>query len=174
MAMTKPTDEPGEPLSMQQLHTPIGVLTLVGSDGGLRAVLWPDDNPERVALGAVLRRSHAVLESAAEQLDGYFTGERRRFEMPLELVGTGFQVAVWRSLEEIPYGQTRSYAEVARLVGRPGAARAVGAAVGRNPVSILLPCHRVLGSDGSLTGFAGGVGAKRWLLDHEQIGGGHR
>ncbi|MCC6227115.1 MAG: methylated-DNA--[protein]-cysteine S-methyltransferase [Microthrixaceae bacterium] len=174
MAKATPVDDLREPLSLVSLETPVGVLRVVGSDRGLRAVLWPDDKPGRVALGAVVHRPHVVLESAVTQLDDYFAGERRSFELPLDLVGTEFQVAVWRSLLEIPYGQTHSYAEQARLIGRPTATRAVGAAIGRNPVSILLPCHRVLGSGGSLTGFAGGVEAKRWLLDHERIGGGYR
>ena len=109
-----------------------------------------------------------VLEEATQQLDEYFAGVRTSFELQLDLHGTAFQLAAWNALAEIPFGETRSYAEQAERLGRPAAYRAVGAANGRNPVSIVLPCHRVLGSDGSLTGFAGGLDAKRGLLAHER------
>jgi methylated-DNA-[protein]-cysteine S-methyltransferase len=108
-----------------------------------------------------------VLAAAARQLEEYFAGERTAFELPLDLEGTRFQRAAWLALAEIPYGETVSYGEQARRLGRPHAVRAVGAANGRNPVPIVLPCHRVVGSDGSLTGFGGGLDVKRALLDHE-------
>ncbi len=155
-------------LCRTNLASPVGVLTLIASDAGLRAVLWPDERDGRVRLDDPIDRQHPISDLAAIQLEEYFAGERRGFDVPLDLVGTEFQVTVWRSLAEIPYGETRTYAEHARRVGRPTATRAVGAANGRNPVSIILPCHRVVGADGSLTGFAGGVDTKRWLLDHER------
>jgi methylated-DNA-[protein]-cysteine S-methyltransferase len=120
------------------------------------------------ALRASPRRTgHAVLEQASCELSGYFAGRRRDFSVPIRLEGTPFQLRVWRALATIPFGATLSYAELAERIGDPRAVRAVGAANGRNPLAILLPCHRVIGSDGSLTGFAGGLPLKRWLLDHE-------
>jgi methylated-DNA-[protein]-cysteine S-methyltransferase len=152
------------------LDTPIGTLTLVGSDAGLRAVLWPTEKPGRVPLPDDIATvtEHAVLSRAATQLTEYFAGTRQRFDVPLDLHGTAFQVKVWRSLAEITYGETATYGEQAARLGDGRKARAVGAANGRNPVSIILPCHRVVGADGSLTGFAGGIDTKRWLLDHER------
>jgi methylated-DNA-[protein]-cysteine S-methyltransferase len=108
-----------------------------------------------------------VLGEAAAQLEAYFAGRRRVFALPLRLEGTAFQRRVWEMLGEIPFGETWSYGQLARAVGRAGASRAVGAANGRNPISIIVPCHRVIGSDGSLTGYGGGEPAKRWLLEHE-------
>jgi methylated-DNA-[protein]-cysteine S-methyltransferase len=108
-----------------------------------------------------------VLLETARQLDEYFRGERREFDLSLRLEGTPFQVAAWKALLEIPFGQTRSYGEQARAMGRPSATRAVGGANGRNPFTILVPCHRVVGSDGRLTGYGGGLPVKRWLLEHE-------
>jgi methylated-DNA-[protein]-cysteine S-methyltransferase len=150
-----------------EMDSPLGRLTLVGSDVGLRAVVWPDDRQGRVRFDGAVEGDHPVLTEARRQLEEYFAGDRRQFDLPLDLVGSDFQVAVWRSLAEIPYGTTATYGEQAARLGRSSAVRAVGAANGRNPVSIVLPCHRVVGADGSLTGFAGGLAAKRWLLDHE-------
>jgi methylated-DNA-[protein]-cysteine S-methyltransferase len=113
-------------------------------------------------------RRTPVLTRAAEQLAEYFAGERRDFDLPLAPRGTSFQVAVWRALEQIPFGATCSYGELARVVGRPSASRAVGAANGQNPLAIILPCHRVIGANGDLTGYGGGLPLKRWLLDHER------
>lgn len=156
-------------LFTRQLESPVGLLTLVASDTGLRAVLWPEDEPGRVKLGDTAERDdHPVLEAAAEQLTEYFAGTRRRFDIALDPQGTAFQVQVWQSLAEIPFGDTASYGAQADSIGRPRAVRAVGAANGRNPLSIVLPCHRVVGANGSLTGFAGGLDAKRFLLDHEK------
>ena len=152
------------------LASPVGTLTLVGEDAGLVAVLWPDDPPVRVPLSAQQEEAaHPVLAAAVTQLDEYFAGRRTRFDLPLAPRGTAFQRAVWSALGDIPHGHTRSYADVARAIGRPAATRAVGAANGRNPLSIVLPCHRVIGSGGALTGFAGGLPAKRWLLAHEGV-----
>ena len=161
----------GERLVRTQMPSPLGMLTLVGSDAGLRAVVWPGDRAGRVPLGQTDEGEAPVLDETRRQLDEYFAGDRREFDLPLDLVGSEFQVAVWRSLAAIPYGSTSTYGQQAARLGKPAAVRAVGAANGRNPVSIVLPCHRVVGADGSLTGFAGGLAAKRWLLDlesHEQ------
>ncbi len=151
-------------------ESPVGTLMLVAGAAGLRAVLWPDDDAARVglALTTAPRGSAPVLAQAARQLDEYFAGHRAGFDLPLELYGTAFQRATWRALAEIPYGETRTYAEQAARLGRPRAARAVGAANARNPLSIVLPCHRVVGSDGRLRGFAGGPEVKASLLAHEQ------
>ena len=149
--------------------SPVGDLTRVASDEGLMAVLWPDDDPARVRLGARSEATdHPVLREAASQLSEYFAGQRQRFCVPLHFQGTDFQRQVWAALLDIPFGETRSYADIARAIGRPTATRAVGAANGRNPISIIAPCHRVVGSNGALTGFAGGVETKKYLLDLEQ------
>ena len=156
------------------LHTtttpsPVGTLTLAASDAGLVAILWEDDRPGRVALGRTQANDdHPVLVAACEQLARYFAGTLTAFDLPLDPRGTAFQRAVWAALLTIPYGETRSYGAIAAQVGRPSASRAVGAANGRNPLSIVAPCHRVVGSTGALTGFAGGLAAKRHLLALEQ------
>ncbi len=164
-------------LIARTLDSPVGELTLVASEAGIRAILWEADRPERAGLDGDLVASgdpdapavaEDALDAAEEQLGEYFRGERRGFDLPLDLQGTEFQVAAWRALAQIPYGETRTYAQQAEAIGRPAAVRAVGAANGRNPISIVLPCHRVVGADGSLTGFAGGVDVKRRLLDLEQ------
>ena len=150
-------------------ESPVGVLTLVRGDSGLRAVIWPDGRLDRVGLaGAVLTPGVSpVLGTTADQLDEYFAGTRTSFDVPLDLHGTSFQLAAWRALAEIPYGETRTYGQQADRIGRPAAVRAIGAANGRNPVSIVLPCHRVIGSNGSLTGFGGGLEVKATLLQLE-------
>jgi methylated-DNA-[protein]-cysteine S-methyltransferase len=157
-------------LTTHEAASPFGPLTLVGSGAGVRAILWPHDDPARAGLaGADLRPGQLdVLDEAAAQLAEYFAGTRTAFDIRLDLRGTEFQVAAWSALAEIPYGETRTYAEQAARIGRPAAVRAVGAANGRNPISIVLPCHRVIGSDGSLTGFAGGVETKAALLALER------
>lgn len=150
------------------IDTPVGSLTLLAGDAGLAAVLWENDDPDRVPLGRLLRNAgHPVIEAASAQLREYFNGRRRSFDLPLDPAGTPFQKQVWHALRTIPYGQTRSYAQIARQIGRPSAARAVGAANGRNPLSIIVPCHRVIGSSGKLTGFAGGLKVKAQLLTLE-------
>ncbi len=150
------------------LNSPVGALKLVATDHGLAAVLWEDDDPKRVRLGEMSEvPRHPVLCQTRQQLDDYFAGRRMVFTVPLDMRGTTFQKAVWASLLCIPFGETRTYAQIAEDLDNPAAVRAVGAANGRNPVSIIAPCHRVLGSDGSLTGFAGGLQAKAWLLAHE-------
>jgi methylated-DNA-[protein]-cysteine S-methyltransferase len=152
------------------LASPVGFLKLVAADNGLVAVLWEDDDPKRVRLGDLEKNpEHPVLKRAVDQLREYFARKRDAFDVEIDLnaIGTDFQQYVWRALLDIPFGETRSYAEIAAAVGRPEAVRAVGAAIGRNPLSIVAPCHRVIGSDGSLTGFAGGAAVKRYLLTHE-------
>jgi methylated-DNA-[protein]-cysteine S-methyltransferase len=150
------------------LASPVGELTLVASDRGLVAILWENDDPRRVRLSLVTRDAdHPVLVAAERQLRAYFAGTLKEFSLPLDCIGTEFQKAVWSALLEIPFGETRTYAQIARQVGKPEAVRAVGAAIGRNPISIAIPCHRVIGSNGALTGFAGGLPAKQYLLDAE-------
>ena len=149
--------------------SPVGLLTLVASPAGLVAVLWPDDRPMRVPLGPVEAGAgnNEHISRARNQLADYFNGRLRRFQVALDMRGTTFQREVWAQLAEIPHGETRSYGEIAAAIGRPTGSRAVGAAVGRNPLSIIVPCHRVIGKSGSVTGFAGGLDAKRRLLSLE-------
>jgi methylated-DNA-[protein]-cysteine S-methyltransferase len=150
------------------LNSPVGELTLIASDAGLVAVLWDDDRPGRVVLGPTTHApDHPILIAANRQLTAYFAGTLTAFTVPLDPRGTDFQRRVWAALLAIPFGQTRSYGELAQAIGHPTASRAVGAANGRNPISIIAPCHRVIGSSGALTGFAGGLAAKQWLLMHE-------
>jgi methylated-DNA-[protein]-cysteine S-methyltransferase len=153
-----------EPTHRTPVDTPIGVLTLIASPRGLRRVLWPDDKP----LPDALEVCDDVLAVAAEQLRAYFEGRLTTFDVPLDLAGTPFQLQAWRALALISYGETVSYSAQAERIGHPRAARAVGAANGRNPVPVILPCHRVIGAGGSLTGFGGGLHVKRALIDHEQ------
>jgi methylated-DNA-[protein]-cysteine S-methyltransferase len=155
-------------LARSTMISPVGELTLIASDAGLVAVLWENDDPARVRLGEVQDRAdHPVLARTAAQLAEYFAGERRAFDLPLDFRGTDFQKSVWAQLLTIPFGETRSYGELARALGNPTANRAVGAANGRNPISIIAPCHRVVGASGSLTGFAGGLETKAFLLKLE-------
>jgi methylated-DNA-[protein]-cysteine S-methyltransferase len=150
------------------IESPVGKLKLVAGDKGLVAVLWENDDPKRVRLGGPAKQQeHPILAQTAQQLREYFAGKRRRFTVPLEMRGTQFQRSVWEALLEIPFGETRSYGWLARSLGNAQAARAVGAASGRNPISIIVPCHRVIGAAGELTGFAGGLEAKERLLDLE-------
>jgi methylated-DNA-[protein]-cysteine S-methyltransferase len=146
-----------------QVETPIGKLTVVAAATGIRRILWDGEDPPE---GAIEGGSH-ILDDAVTQIREYFAGARTRFDLPLDLGGTPFQQKVWLELATIPFGTTISYGEQARRIGRPQAARAVGAANGRNPVPVVLPCHRVIGSGGALTGFGGGLDTKRSLLRHE-------
>ncbi|WP_342755085.1 methylated-DNA--[protein]-cysteine S-methyltransferase [Pantoea sp. MBD-2R] len=150
------------------LPSPVGELTLIASDNGLAAILWENENPKRVrAMMPQENPSHPILLETERQLTEYFAGQRRCFTVKLDFVGTEFQKKVWAALVAIPFGETRSYAEIARQIGHPAAVRAVGAANGKNPISIIAPCHRVIGSNGKLTGFAGGLTAKALLLKIE-------
>ncbi len=153
-----------------QLPGPVGILHAIASDRGLCALLWADsDGPENCRdARPTSPDAHPVLGSLAKQLEEYFAGTRQVFDLPLEPAGTAFQIAVWNALRKIPYGETRSYAEQAQMIGNPAAVRAVGGANGKNPISIIIPCHRVIGKNGSLTGFGGGLPVKKFLLDHER------
>lgn len=153
------------------MPSPVGQLTLVARDGKLNAILWEKDRPNRVRLGE-LHEAHdnpALLETE-RQLKEYFAGTRNHFELELDFTGTDFQRQVWQALLTIPFGETRSYSQIAQQIGNPKAVRAVGAANGRNPISIIAPCHRVIGASGELTGFAGGLQAKQYLLALEGTG----
>jgi methylated-DNA-[protein]-cysteine S-methyltransferase len=158
-----------EQLAYKFMRSPAGRLKLVASRGGLVAILWDaDEKTERVRLPASKRQDrHPQLIKAERQLNDYFGGRRKRFSVKLDLRGTPFQRKVWRALLKIPFGETRTYGEIARQLGHPNAARAVGAANGKNPISIVAPCHRLVGSDGKLHGFAGGLKAKADLLKLE-------
>lgn len=152
-------------LIYKTMQSPVGTLTLVGTGAGLAAVLWENDDPRRVRLGTVTRVDHdPVLVEAERQLLEYFAGKRRMFSLGLDFNGTPFQKKVWQALLTIPYGETRTYGAIAAALGEPKAVRAVGAANGRNPISIIAPCHRVIGASGHLTGFAGGLESKAFLL----------
>lgn len=150
--------------------SPIGPLTAVENDAGLAAV-YMAVHKRRPAPGtfgsAVVRSASPVLSAVAEQLGEYFAGERREFSVPLAPAGTEFQQRVWAALRQIPYGGLRTYGELAAMLGHPSMAQAVGAANGRNPISIIVPCHRVVGADGALVGYAGGVERKQFLLELE-------
>ena len=147
-------------------QSPVGEITLVG-DGDALTGLYMTEHRHRPPLPEGARRDGAPFADARRQLGEYFAGERTEFDLPLGMAGSPFQRQVWRALLDIPYGETVSYGELAQRVGRPGAARAVGLANGRNPISIVVPCHRVIGSSGALTGYGGGTERKRFLLDLE-------
>ena len=157
-------------MTWSTVDSPIGELTVVAEDGALVGLYMtghrPAPDPESFG-----ERVDDALPAATAQLAEYFAGERTAFDLPLAPRGTAFQQAVWAALRDIPYGETRSYGELAAALGRPGASRAVGLANGRNPISIVVPCHRVVGAGGKLTGYAGGMERKSWLLALE-LGGG--
>lgn len=156
-------------LSYREMDSPVGRLKLVASANALVAVLWERERPHRVRLPvSTLDLQHPILIESERQLKEYFAGTRTAFDLPLEPNGSEFQKNVWRALREIPFGETVSYLALARAVGSPKAVRAVGAANGKNPLSIVVPCHRVIGADGSLTGFAGGLDLKARLLALER------
>lgn len=152
----------------RRIDTPAGSLTLVAHERALVALVWNEGELERLGLAAAEAGSNAALAAGELQLDEYFRGKRRRFDLPLDPRGTEFQRAVWTALAEIPYGATWSYAELARRIGNPAAARAVGAANGSNPLCIVIPCHRVVRATGERGGYAGGAERKAFLLDLEQ------
>lgn len=148
------------------IDSPIGRLSLAASTSALHAIEF-ENNRHPQARADWIAGETPLLRQTALQLHEYFDGRRQSFELPLAPQGTDFQRAAWQALSAIPYGETRSYAQQAAALGRPTATRAVGAANGRNPLPIVLPCHRVIGANGALTGFGGGVEVKRWLLAHE-------
>ena len=147
------------------MDSAVGRLKLVAKGSKLCAILWESEGPDRVRLGPMHEaQNSAILEEAQRQLHEYFARKRNVFELEVDFVGTDFQTKVWQALLTIPYGKTRSYGQIATQIGHAKAVRAVGAANGRNPISIITPCHRVIGASGDLTGFAGGLAAKKWLL----------
>lgn len=156
------------PCEYKLMPSPVGQLTLVARNGKLAAILWETERANRVRLGELVEvdDSPALLQ-AERQLNEYFAGNRDRFDLELDFEGTEFQKKVWAALLNIPFGETRSYSQIAMQIGSPKAVRAVGAANGRNPISIVAPCHRVIGASGRLTGFAGGLEAKQYLLTLE-------
>lgn len=150
----------------------IGQLKLVATDSGLAAILWENDDPRRVRLGPLIENpTHSILLEAERQLREYLEGKRRIFNLQLDPAGTAFQTRVWEALKAIPFGETRSYSDIARQTGNAKASRAVGAASGKNPLSVVIPCHRVIGVSGNLTGFAGGLRVKAHLLALESDDG---
>jgi len=152
----------------KNLITPVGEIKLVASDKGLVAILWEDDDPKRVQVRDFSEKNdHPVLLETERQLREYFNGERKEFSVALDFIGTDFQKQVWHALLTIPYGETRTYGQIADQLNNPKAVRAVGTANGKNPISIIAPCHRVIGASGSLTGFAGGLENKAILLKLE-------
>lgn len=152
-------------LFYKDMKSPVGNLKLVANAKALVAILWEHERPNRVRLDSLnLDEQHPILLETERQLSEYFSGRRTRFELPLEPRGSEFQKAVWRALTKIPFGETRSYLDLATSTGSPKAWRAVGAANGKNPLSIVVPCHRIVGTDGRLTGFAGGLQTKATLL----------
>ncbi len=153
------------------IDSPIGKLKLVASAEGLVAILWDNESPRRVPL-ADLVESHSdrILLRTETELEEYFAGTREVFTVPLDMRGTPFQKQVWTALRNIPFGETRTYGQLAKQLGNPAATRAAGAANGRNPIAVIVPCHRVIGFSGKLTGFAGGLDAKAHLLNLEGRG----
>lgn len=148
-------------------ESPVGRLLLVADGQGLRSLLFENER-NKDAIQGDWQRGPGALHEARSQLKAYFAGKLREFDLPLAPQGTDFQQRVWLALLRIPYGATASYGEIARAVGEPNASRAVGAANGQNPISIIVPCHRVIGANGTLTGYGGGLPNKRFLLEHEQ------
>jgi methylated-DNA-[protein]-cysteine S-methyltransferase len=156
-------------LFYKEMESPVGKLKLVASADALVAILWERERPNRIRLAMLsYDPQQPILIETERQLKEYFAGRRNEFNLPLGPAGTEFQKKVWQGLREIPYGQTRSYVDLAKSIGSAKAVRAVGAANGKNPLSIVVPCHRVVGANGALTGFAGGLEVKAKLLAHER------
>jgi len=157
-------------LSFMEMASPVGILKLVAHDSALVAVLWENEDPKRVRLAELFEnKQHSVLLETQKQLNEYFSGQRTQFDLPLDFEGTEFQQKVWQALLTIPFGETRSYKDIAEQIGNVKAVRAVGAANGKNPISIIAPCHRVVGINGKLVGFAGGLENKNILLKLELL-----
>ena len=157
-------------LAFMEMASPVGNLKLVANDTALVAVLWENENPKRVRLAELIEQTHhPILLETQKQLSEYFAGKRQQFDLPLDFEGTEFQQKVWQALLTIPFGETRSYRDIAEQVGNVKAVRAVGAANGKNQISIIAPCHRVVGANGKLVGFAGGLDNKEILLKLEKI-----
>jgi methylated-DNA-[protein]-cysteine S-methyltransferase len=156
-------------LKFKTMESPVGILTLVANDDSLVAILWDNEKPNRVKLPEMEMSNHPILVQTERQLEEYFARKRTSFDIPLQAHGTAFQKAVWQALTEIPYGTTWSYKQVAEQIQQPRAVRAVAGSIGRNPISIIIPCHRVIATNGSLTGFAGGLDRKQTLLQLEHF-----
>jgi methylated-DNA-[protein]-cysteine S-methyltransferase len=157
-------------LAFMEMPSPVGILKLVATENALVAVLWENENPKRVRLAELIEQvNHPILLETQKQLREYFAGTRQQFDLPLDFEGTVFQKKVWQALLSIPFGETRSYRDSAEQVGNIKAVRAVGAANGKNPISIIAPCHRVVGVNGKLVGFAGGLNNKEILLRLESV-----
>ena len=157
-------------LSFMEMASPVGLLKLVAHDTALVAVLWENEDPKRVRLAELIEdKKHPILLETQKQLNEYFSGQRKGFDLPLDFEGTEFQEKVWQALLTIPFGETRSYKQIAEQIGNVKAVRAVGAANGKNPISIIAPCHRVVGANGKLVGFAGGLENKDILLKLETL-----
>ncbi|AXY55901.1 methylated-DNA--[protein]-cysteine S-methyltransferase [Acinetobacter chinensis] len=157
-------------LSFMEMASPVGQLKLVATETALVAVLWENENPNRVRLAELIENvQHSILLETQKQLNEYFAGQRQVFDLPLDFEGTEFQQKVWQALLTIPFGETRSYKQIAEQIGNIKAVRAVGAANGKNPISIIAPCHRVVGANGKLVGFAGGLENKGILLKIEKL-----
>ena len=156
-------------LAFMEMPSPVGILKLVATENALVAVLWENENPKRVRLAELIEQvHHPILLETQKQLREYFVGTRQQFDLPLDFEGTVFQKKVWQALLSIPFGETRSYRDIAEQVGNIKAVRAVGAANGKNPIAIIAPCHRVMGVNGKLVGFAGGLDNKEILLGLEK------
>jgi len=145
------------------LKSPIGIIKLTATDDAITSILFEFDASKKER-----EKPNEILLECKKQLHEYFSGRRKKFELPLKLVGTGFQKSVWETLQKIPYGKTVSYLDVAKAIENPKAVRAVGMANNKNRIPIIIPCHRVIGEDGKLTGYAGGIWRKGWLLEHEE------
>ncbi len=151
----------------ENVASPLGLLTVLASDNGVHAIAFGSDQTEQAKINFPRAADHPIINAAVEQLAMYFEGALKIFDLPLDLRGTDFQKQVWKLLLEIPFGETRTYGDIACTLGNVGASQAVGAANGKNPVAIVVPCHRVIGASGHLTGYAGGMEKKRFLLTHE-------
>ena len=153
----------------ENVSSPLGSLTILASGNGVHAIAFESDRTEHVKKNLPCAVNHPIIDTAFKQLAMYFEGKLKIFDLPLDLRGTDFQKRVWNLLLEIPFGETRTYGDIARALGNADASQAVGAANGKNPVAIVVPCHRVIGASGHLTGYAGGMEKKRFLLTHEGV-----
>ena len=153
----------------EEVASPLGPLTVLASDNGVHTIAFDSDQAGQAKINLSRAVNHPIINAAVEQLAMYFDGTLKTFDLPLDLRGTDFQKRVWKLLLEIPFGETRAYGDIARALGNTGASQAVGAANGKNPVAIVVPCHRVIGASGHLTGYAGGMEKKRFLLAHEGV-----
>ena len=158
--MTKKVRTPAARPCFAYYDSPIGLIEIGGTSDGITSLFFVEERRPEIA-------TNDACEEAVRQISEYFAGSRQEFDLPVTMEGTEFQRQVWQELQRIPFGQTVSYGDLARSIGKPSAVRAVGAANGDNPVSIIVPCHRVIGSNGGLTGYGGGLPRKQWLLKHE-------